>query len=208
MKALKHPATIIASLALFVALGGEAAMASGLISGEKIVNHSIPAKKLTAAAIKALRGHTGARGPVGPQGIQGVQGIQGNQGPAGPGSNAVVDSVPGTTFLSAPSTQLAQLNLSAGTYIVIGKTSIANTNTGTGENTGCSLDDTQRNEIDHSQTSTSNAANQSTITVMAPLTTTGSSVSLDCGSTDDSYTTATQTKLIAIRVVSWTTIIG
>jgi hypothetical protein len=43
---------------------------------------------------------------------------------------------------------------------------------------------------------------------MAALTTTGSSVSLDCGSTDDSYTTAMETQLIAIRVVSWTTIIG
>lgn len=54
MKGLKPPATLIASLALFVALGGGAARASGLISGTKIVNHSISEKKLTAAAIKAL----------------------------------------------------------------------------------------------------------------------------------------------------------
>ena len=46
MKQLKHPATIIASVALFLALGGGAvAYASGLINGSQIKNHSIPAKK-------------------------------------------------------------------------------------------------------------------------------------------------------------------
>ena len=44
-------------------LGGGAALASGLISGNQIVNHSIPAKKLTAAAIKTLHGQTGPAGP-------------------------------------------------------------------------------------------------------------------------------------------------
>jgi hypothetical protein len=78
---LKHPATIIAALALFVALGGGAAWASGLISGSQIKNHSIPAKKLTKSAIKSLHGQ---RGPTGPQGIQGVQGVHGVQGVPGP----------------------------------------------------------------------------------------------------------------------------
>jgi hypothetical protein len=56
------PAVVISLIALFVALGGTA-YASGLISGKQIVNHSIPAKKLTAAAVRALHGQ---RGPVGP----------------------------------------------------------------------------------------------------------------------------------------------
>ena len=43
MKRLTHPATAIAIIALFVALGGGAALASGLISGSQIKNHSIPA---------------------------------------------------------------------------------------------------------------------------------------------------------------------
>jgi hypothetical protein len=64
LKHLRHPATIISAVALLVALGGgAAAYASGLISGSKIKNHSIPAKKLTASAIKSLHG---ARGPAGP----------------------------------------------------------------------------------------------------------------------------------------------
>src|SRR5690349_25080311 len=78
MKHLKHPATIIAALALFVALGGgAAAYASGLISGSQIKNHSIPAKQLTRSAIKSLRGR---RGPPGARGAT---------GPPGPGAQIV-----------------------------------------------------------------------------------------------------------------------
>lgn len=63
---LRHPATIIAAVAVFVSLGGgAAAYASGLISGSQIKNHSIPERKLTRSAIASLRG---ARGPAGPGG--------------------------------------------------------------------------------------------------------------------------------------------
>src|SRR5215831_17938683 len=50
------PALFISLIALFVALAGGAAAATGLISGNQIANHSISAKKLTGAAIKALHG--------------------------------------------------------------------------------------------------------------------------------------------------------
>jgi hypothetical protein len=50
------PALVISLIALFVALGGTTAYASGLISGRQIVDHSLPAKKLTAAAVSALQG--------------------------------------------------------------------------------------------------------------------------------------------------------
>jgi len=84
-KHLRHPATVIAALALFVALGGGAAWAGGLIPGSRIKNHSIATKKLTKRALISLRGMTG---PAGPQGIQGIQGTPGTpggpQGPAGP----------------------------------------------------------------------------------------------------------------------------
>ena len=82
-KHLRHPATVIAALALFVALGGGAAWASGLIPGSRITNHSISTKKLTARAIKSLRGQTG---PAGPQGTPGTPG--GPPGPAGPAGPA------------------------------------------------------------------------------------------------------------------------
>ena len=69
MNGLKHPATIIALLARFVALGSGAALASGLVSGKQIANHSIPEWKLTRRAIRSLR--VGARGPAGPKGPAG-----------------------------------------------------------------------------------------------------------------------------------------
>lgn len=76
MKHLKHPATVIAALALFVALGG-GATASILISGSHIRNHSIAKKKLTRKTISALRGHRGPRGLTGPQGATGARGPAG-----------------------------------------------------------------------------------------------------------------------------------
>lgn len=57
------PAFVVSLIALFVALGGGAASASRLISGNQIVNHSIPAKKLTGAAVRALHGQRGPSGP-------------------------------------------------------------------------------------------------------------------------------------------------
>ena len=71
---LKHPATIIALLALFSALGGGAALASGLISGRQIANHSIPEWKLTPRAVRNLQGGPRATGPQGPAGPRGPRG--------------------------------------------------------------------------------------------------------------------------------------
>ncbi len=123
---LKHPATVIATVALFVAVGGgTAAYASGLISGSQIKNHSIPAKKLTKSAIKSLRGQRGARGPAGPTGAtgatgaagaQGIQGIQGIHGPIGP-SNGYVNVNTGAVPISS-STTVNTLSLPAGKYMV------------------------------------------------------------------------------------------
>lgn len=74
MKRLTHPATVIAAFALFVALGGTAAWASGLISGSQIKKHSIAEDKLSKKAIKALHGQRGPRGATGPAGPAGSGG--------------------------------------------------------------------------------------------------------------------------------------
>jgi hypothetical protein len=88
VKGLRHPATVIAALALFVALGGGAAWASGLISGSRIKNHSIAEKKLSKEAIKALHGARGKRGATGATGPAGPTGAPGPTGPPGP-SNTI-----------------------------------------------------------------------------------------------------------------------
>jgi hypothetical protein len=101
------PAFVVALVALFVALGSGAAMASGLISGSQIKNHSIPAKKLTKSAVSSLqgqRGATGAAGAKGATGSQGVQGPKGAQGPQGPGGSIV--SYDATASATPPKTLL------------------------------------------------------------------------------------------------------
>ncbi len=56
MKHFKHPATIIASIALFAALaGGAGAAMTTLISGSQIKAGSIPVNRLMPSAIKALQ---------------------------------------------------------------------------------------------------------------------------------------------------------
>ena len=64
------PAFAISLIALFVALGGSTAYASGLISGKKIIDHSIPAKKLTAAAVNALQGRSFNIRPFTPDSVE------------------------------------------------------------------------------------------------------------------------------------------
>ncbi len=80
MKSLKSPTTVIAMLALFVALGGGAALASGVISGNSIANHSIPLRKLSARAVHRLRGHKGPKGNTGAAGQPGADGTDGTNG--------------------------------------------------------------------------------------------------------------------------------
>jgi hypothetical protein len=99
------PGSVLALIALFVALGG-VSYAAVTINGANIQNNSIPGKKvrngaatnqkvkanslranrLTSAARASLRG---AQGPAGPRGETGPRGAQGPQGPQGPAGTAL-----------------------------------------------------------------------------------------------------------------------
>ena len=78
-------ATIIAGLALFIALGGSAAAAGGLINGKKIKKGTVTAKqlknktitkgKLKPALVNSLKGKTGLQGPKGAKGDTGAAGV-------------------------------------------------------------------------------------------------------------------------------------
>jgi type II secretory pathway pseudopilin PulG len=107
VKHLKHPATIIAAVALFVALGGGAvAYAAGVINGSQIKNHSIATKKLTKKAIKQLHGAKGATGAPGTPGAAGAPGATGPQGPGGKIINYNATAVVGTPTPTALGTVL------------------------------------------------------------------------------------------------------
>jgi hypothetical protein len=105
VKSLRHPATVIAMLALFIALGGGRAVAGALISGSRIASHSIPEWKLTSRAIASLRGQRGAdglQGPTGPRGTAGPPGPTGLLGPPGPTGPTGPMGLPGLMGLPGP----------------------------------------------------------------------------------------------------------
>jgi hypothetical protein len=96
MRKRLSPASVIALIALFVALTGTATAGTAMIiSSKNIKDGTIQTVDISKKAKKALKGNTGPQGPVGatgaqgpqgavgPQGPQGQQGQQGNPGPAG-----------------------------------------------------------------------------------------------------------------------------
>lgn len=81
--------SIITAIIVAAVISGSAGAASLLIDGKKLKNHSVPANKLTAAAVRSLHGQRG------PQGDPGEQGEQGNPGP--PGLSGLVGGVGGAS---------------------------------------------------------------------------------------------------------------
>jgi hypothetical protein len=114
----KHlsPATIIALLALFVALTGTATAAGvALITGKQIKDGSIGLADLSPRAKAGLKG---ARGPQGPQGAQGPQGLV---GPAGGFNPAKVSYVTGPLVTVQPDdVDTAEAHCPLGTKVVGG----------------------------------------------------------------------------------------
>jgi len=116
-----RPATVIAMLALFVAVGGTATAASGLINGKKLKNNSVPGKKLknktvtknklAPATVKALKGQQGEQGPQGPQGPKGEAGEDGVVTPHYIDSGNI--NIPASNELA-----VATLSVPAGKYMV------------------------------------------------------------------------------------------
>lgn len=93
------PATVIASVALFVSLGG-VGYAAATIGSAQIKNNSVQGKDIRNGTIKspdiakatrnALKGKTGPVGPVGATGPRGADGAKGDTGAAGATNVTVV----------------------------------------------------------------------------------------------------------------------
>jgi hypothetical protein len=82
-------ANVVATLALFVALGGSAyaglGLAPGSVGTRQLRDKAVTPPKLAPATIRRLMGATGARGPQGQAGQAGAQGA--------PGTNATINGV-------------------------------------------------------------------------------------------------------------------
>lgn len=121
-------ANVMATIAVFVALGGGAYAAFTLpansVGSRQLENGSVTPKKVARATIRLFKGQKGAPGPKGDQGaqgaqgVQGLQGVQGIQGPIGPSD----------VYFTSSSTVGAELTLPAGDYWIEGQCDFSNSN--------------------------------------------------------------------------------
>ena len=119
-KHIPRPSTVLASVAVFAALGGTATAAGTLITGKDVKDSSLSGKdvrngslgtadlsKQARKSLKGAKGSTGAAGPAGPAGAAGPAGVAGPAGAVGPAGPA---ELPHAYFVS-----LGQKNLAAAT---------------------------------------------------------------------------------------------
>lgn len=134
IREMKRPrvATIVAALALFIAIGGTATAASGLINGKKIKKGTVTAKqlknktitkgKLKPALVKSLKGKSGPQGPKGDKGDKGAPGENGVVAPIYKQFDSV--NLPANTELA-----IGALDLPAGKYMVTATANVFSTGT-------------------------------------------------------------------------------
>ncbi|HMU25832.1 MAG TPA: collagen-like protein [Solirubrobacterales bacterium] len=145
-----RPGTVIAVIALFIAIGGTATAASGLINGSKIKpgtvtarqikNQTITTSKLapaTVASLRGARGPVGATGPAGENGQPGTPGQPGQPGAVGAtgatgatGADGVVepymDQVLNFNLPTEDFTIPLSIDLPPGQYLLTAKTNVVN----------------------------------------------------------------------------------
>ena len=136
-------ANVIATLALFLALGGTAVAGTRMLltgadvqdhslTGADIKNGSVGAGALSRLAIRELTGATGARGATGPAGSAGAAGPKGADGaPGAAGTGVTTTQVAGddqTDYVDL--TPIATYTLPAsGDYVIFTNATVSNTGT-------------------------------------------------------------------------------
>ncbi len=107
------PAAVLASVALFVALGGSAAAARHfLITSTRQIKPSV---------LRALHGAPGTSGPAGPSGPSGPAGPPGAQGPAGPSNLSALTIVRAPDLMVKPTKEATSIaTCPAGYHVVAG----------------------------------------------------------------------------------------
>jgi len=204
---LPKVSTVVACLALFIAIGGSAYAAKDLLTGKDIAKNTLTGKNvkngslkkadLNKKAVASLQGAKGAKGEKGDQGANGEQGPQGIQGV--PGTNGVVTPQEARDDNPEPVTNgteevVLSKTVPAGAYAVTAEADSFSVGTGIG---GCglaagatSLDDAVFNSAAGSRIPVS-------LLGVTPAGTTQITVSCNAGATDISIS---EVSLVAIPV--------
>lgn len=202
-----RPATVLAGIAVFVALGGTATAAKQLINGNQIKPGTITAKqvknkslslnKLNNGAVKQLSGETGPRGPAGPRGEEGQKGTTGERGPAGVVA-PLFGELSSINIAEGAEEELIELAVSsAGSFVINAKTNVISVqNDGQVE---CRLE-SGGDDVDVSQWTASAMNERNTLALQAVASATPADpIRLFC-SFSDSNGSAFDAKLTAIPV--------
>jgi hypothetical protein len=192
-------ANVMATIAVFVALGGGAYAAFTLpansVGSRQLKNSAVTPKKVARATIKLFKGQTGAPGPKGDQGAQGPQGVQGVQGIQGPIG-------PSNVYFTSSTTVGAELTLPAGDYWIEGQCDFSNSN-GTPQPGLEILTSSQAGGS--GSASATIPANGTTVASRDVTAHFASQGTLDNGCTSNAGTGVSSNTLTAIRVASVTT---
>ncbi len=202
-----QPGTVIAALALFIAIGGTATAASGLINGKKIKKGTVTAKqiknktitksKLAPSTVSALKGQAG---PAGAAGATGPAGATGTTGPAG---IVVPETAVGSAvdLQSDTLTEVVSLDLDPGSYMFTARATIVSHASGPGALLGCSLavDEVSEFDLADSVDQYPVAFNQSTNLPLLAVASVQEKVTVIC-STDVGLAHVSASKIIAVPV--------
>ncbi|MCB0870681.1 MAG: collagen-like protein [Solirubrobacterales bacterium] len=193
-----RPATIMAILALFIAIGGTATAASGLINGSKIKPGTVAGKSFKSQGItkakistSALAALAGAQGPKGEKGARGDKGATGDQGPQG---------APGARSYSIKATKLAQQanvtvtqakldDLPNGRYIISAKVNVVSQNAGS--TVVCDLEANGGTPTDQAEWSNPGASNRGVLWMVNSTEGSVSEVNVDCNAGNSGATLVT-----------------
>ena len=185
-----RPATIIAMLALFIAVGGTATAASGLINGKNIKKGTVTAKqiknktltggKLAPSTLSALKG---AQGPRGEKGDKGATGAKGNTGaPGAPGPEVINSFSASDTESNVPANTeidvISMNNLPSSKYLVIAK-SIMFSNVG-GNLLRCAIETNNSGGGDEAQWTSPGNSTRTTVPMVLSTTAKVTQVKVEC----------------------------
>lgn len=158
-------ANVVATFALFIALGGVSYAAVTLpansVGRAQLKPKSVTLSKVAPSTRAALRGQTGAQGPAGSAGAIGPSGADGLVGPKGPtgvtgekgekgdpgGTDGYFDRDSTTIVASQSNTDVATTSLDDGKYLITVSMNVTGQN---GAPVNCALFDPQDQQLDSS----------------------------------------------------------